>query len=63
MIGGKGFKQIHGIDYDETFALVTLLKSIWILPVVIAFYDYGIYQMDAKISLFNGNLLEDVYMI
>jgi hypothetical protein len=23
----KGFKQIHGIDYDESISLVTMLKS------------------------------------
>jgi hypothetical protein len=24
----KGFKEIHGIDYDEIFSLVAMLKSI-----------------------------------
>ena len=27
----KGFKQTHGIDYDETFSPVAMLKSIRIL--------------------------------
>jgi hypothetical protein len=27
----KGFKQIHGIDYDETFSPVVMLKSVQIL--------------------------------
>ena len=27
----QGFKQIKGVDFDETFALVTRLKSIRIL--------------------------------
>ena len=36
----KGFKQIHGIDYDETFSPVTMLKSIQILLAIAAFYDY-----------------------
>ena len=38
----KRFKQIHGIDYDETFFLVAMLKSIQILLIVIALYDYEI---------------------
>jgi hypothetical protein len=27
----KGFKQIQGVDYDETFSPIAMLKSIWIL--------------------------------
>jgi hypothetical protein len=27
----KDFKQIHGIDYDETFSPIVMLKSVWIL--------------------------------
>jgi hypothetical protein len=38
----KGFKQIHGIDYDETFSPVVMLKSIRILLKIIAYFDYEI---------------------
>ena len=58
----KGFKQIHGIDYDETFLPITMLKSIRILLTIAAYYDYEIWQMDVKTSFLNGNLIEDVYM-
>ena len=58
----KGFKQVHGIDYDETFSPVAMLKSIRILLAIVAFYDYEIWQMDVKTAFLNGNLLEDVYM-
>ena len=58
----KGFKQIHGIDYDETFSLVAMLKSFWILLAIATYYDYEIWQMDVKIAFLNGNLIEDVYM-
>ena len=58
----KGFRQIHGINYDETFSPVAMLKSIRILLAIVAFYDYEIWQMDVKIAFLNGNLLEDVYM-
>ena len=59
----KGFKQIHGIDYDETFSPVAMLKSIRILLAIAAHYDYEIWQMDVKTAFLNGNLTEDVYMI
>ena len=58
----KCFKQTHGIDYDETFSPVVMLKSIRILLSIIAYYDYEIWKMDAKTAFINGNLLEDVYM-
>ena len=58
----KGFKQTYGIDYDETFSPVVMLKSIRILLAIAAYYDYEIWQMDVKTVFLNGNLLEDVYM-
>ena len=46
----KGFKQSHGVDYDETFSRVVMLKSIRILLVksirillaIAVYYDYEI---------------------
>ena len=58
----KGFRQIHGIDYDETFSPVVMLKSIRILLAIVAYSDYEIWQLDFKKTFLNGNLLEDVYM-
>jgi hypothetical protein len=58
----KGFKQIHGIDYDETFSLVAMLKSVQILLAIAAYFDDEIRQMDVKMTFLNGNLTEDVYM-
>jgi hypothetical protein len=59
----KGFKQIHGIDYDETFSPVTMLKFLRILLTIATYFDYEIWQMDVKITFLNGNLTEDMYMI
>ena len=58
----KGFKQIHGIDYDETFSPVAMLKSIRIILAIAAFHDFEIWQMDVKTAFLNGFLKEDVYM-
>jgi hypothetical protein len=44
----KGFKKIHGIDYDETFLPIMMLKSVWILLAIAAYFDYEICQMDVK---------------
>nr|ABA97705.1 retrotransposon protein, putative, Ty1-copia subclass [Oryza sativa Japonica Group] len=58
----KGFRQIQGVDYDETFSPVAMLKSIRIVLTIAAYFDYEIWQMDVKTALLNGNLDEDVYM-
>ncbi|KAK8562192.1 hypothetical protein V6N12_049239 [Hibiscus sabdariffa] len=58
----KGFRQIHGVDYDETFSPVAMFKSIRILLAVVTFHDYEIWQMDVKTAFLNGKLEEDVYM-
>jgi hypothetical protein len=39
----KGFKKIQGVDYDEKFSPVAMLKSIRILLTIFAFYDYEIW--------------------
>ncbi|KAK8680511.1 hypothetical protein V6N13_109454 [Hibiscus sabdariffa] len=58
----KGYRQIHGIDYDETFSPVAMFKSMRILLAIAAFHDYEIWQMDVKTAFLNGKLEEDVYM-
>ena len=41
----KGFRQVQGVDYDETFSPVAMLKSVRIMLAIAAFYDYEIWQM------------------
>ena len=38
----KGYRQRQGIDFDETFSPVAMLKSIRILIAIAAHYDYEI---------------------
>ena len=39
----KDFSQRQGIDYDETFSPVAMLKSIWIMLAIAVYYDYEIW--------------------
>jgi hypothetical protein len=59
----KGFRQIQGVDYDETFSPVVMLKSIRILLAIAAYFNYEIWQMDIKIAFLNGNIEEELYMV
>ena len=42
----KGFRQVQGVDYDESFSLVSMLKSVRIILAIAAFYE--IWQMDKQ---------------
>ena len=57
----KGYPQRQGVDYDETLALVAMIKLIKILLAISSLYDYEIKQMDVKIVFLNENLEESVY--
>ena len=54
----KGYRQRQGVDYDETFSPVAMVKSIRILLAIAAYFDYEIWQMDVKTAFLNGNLTE-----
>jgi len=38
----KGYRKKQGLDFDETFPSVAMLKSIKILLAIVAYYDYKI---------------------
>ena len=59
----KGFRQVQGVDYDETFSPVAMIKSIRILLAIAAYHDYEICQMDVKTAFLNGNIEEELYMM
>ena len=59
----KGFRQIQGVDYDETFSPVAMLKSVRIMLAIAVFYDNEIWQMDAKTAFLNGHIKEELYMV
>ena len=57
----KGFRQVQGVDYDESFSLVSMLKSVRIMLAIAAFYE--IWQMDNKTAILNGFIKEELYMM
>src|ERR1044072_9709636 len=39
----KGFRQIQGVDYEETFSPLAMIKSIRIILAIAAYHDYEIW--------------------
>ena len=56
----KGFSQAKGIDYDETFTLVSRLEAIRMFLAFAAHSNFKVYQMDVKSAFLNGDLDEEV---
>ena len=57
-----GCRQIHGVDYLDTFAPVVKLTTIRVLLALAAVHDLECEQMDVVTAFLNGDLQEDIYM-
>jgi hypothetical protein len=57
----RGFSQIKGVDYEETFALVAWYTSIRAVISIVAEMGWRIHQMDVKTPFLNG-IIEEVYI-
>eukprot|EP00253_Pinus_taeda_P014718 PITA_14718 len=58
----RGFSQIEGIDYDETFAPITRYSSIISMLALSTQMGWKIHQMDVKTAFLNGEIEEEVYI-
>lgn len=52
----KGYAQIEGIDFEETFAFAAKLESIRILLSIACYLKFKLYQMNVKSDFLNGIL-------
>ena len=58
----RGFSQVEGVDYDETFAPVALYTSIHSIIALAASMGWKLHQMDVNKTFFNGEIEEEVYI-
>ncbi|KAK9089364.1 hypothetical protein Scep_028446 [Stephania cephalantha] len=57
----KGFKQMPGIDFDETYSPVVKASTIRVILTVAVQFGWSIRQLDINNAFLNGSLIEDVY--
>ena len=58
----KGYAQVEGIDFDETFAPVARLEAIRMFLALANYKNFKVYQMDVKSAFLNGEIQEEVYI-
>jgi hypothetical protein len=58
----KGYSQVEGLDFGDTFAPVARLEVIWLLLAYSSLNDIKLYQMDVKSAFLNGEINELVYV-
>ena len=58
----KGYAQIFGVDYSETFAPVARLDTIILLLAISAQLGWKVHQMDVKLAFLNGILQEKIML-
>jgi hypothetical protein len=58
----RGFSQVEGVDYDETFAPVARYTSIHFFIALAASMGWKLHHMDVKTTFLNGEIKEEFYI-
>jgi hypothetical protein len=58
----KGYAQVEGIDFEETFSPVARMEEIRLILAYACSKNIKVYQMDVKSNFMNGELEEEGYI-
>ena len=58
----KGYAQVEGFDFEETYSPVERLEAIRMFLSLSCHKNFKVYQMDFKSTFQNGKLEEEVYI-
>ena len=61
-LDAKGYAQIYGMDYSDTFSLVAKLTSIQLFIPLASTHGWDLHQLNIKNVFLHGVLAEEVYM-
>jgi len=58
----KGFSQIHGLDFEDTFSPVVRPATVWIIISIVVTSGWLLHQLNVKNVFLHGHIFEEVYM-
>ena len=58
----KGFSQVEGIDYNETFSPIAKMSSILLFLSLASLHNWEVHQMDFKYAFYFLDLHQQIYM-
>ena len=58
----KGFTQVFGIDYENTFSPVARFETLRLLLSLAVLHDWELEALDVKTAFLFGELEEEIYM-
>ena len=58
----KGYAQIYGVDFSDTFSPVAKLTSVRLFISLAASYDWDLHQLDIRNAFLHGDVQKEVYM-
>lgn len=58
----KGYAQVFGVDYSDTFSPVARLDTIRLVLAITVQNRWKVFQLDVKFAFLNGILQEEIYV-
>ena len=58
----RGFSQVYGVDYVDTFSPTLKQDSLRIITSIAIYNNFNIYQLDIKAAYLNAEINEELYM-
>jgi hypothetical protein len=58
----RGFKQVAGLDYGETFSPVVSAQAARLVFALAFYYDFNLWQLDVRTAFLHGDIDTEIYM-